>query len=101
MPAAASAAIRKGDGMFYRVVYHVLLVALAFSFAWVLTLVAKSNTSIWVMAPVGLAWIFFPTEWLAEKISGQPRVDHGGGKATRPRDDVHPRSRRLRSWPRA
>jgi hypothetical protein len=64
--------------MVYRVVYWLLSTALTLGFIMLLIAVAGSNTSIWVMVPVFLVYIFIPKEWLAENISRQPRVDPWG-----------------------
>ena len=60
--------------MRYRVVFNLLLLARAFVLFVVLIRLYVDGTSWWLLAPAFLALLFLSTEWIAEKISRQPRV---------------------------
>ena len=78
--------------MSYRVVYWLVSMALYLGcfqamFLWV-------TEAQWVIVPIVLVLLFTPREWLAEKISGQPRLDPFGRSdrrepESRPPTDEH------------
>ena len=62
--------------MSYRIVYWLVSIVLYFAcFQAMFQLVTETR---WVIVPILLVFLFTPREWLAETISGQPRVDPFG-----------------------
>jgi hypothetical protein len=62
--------------MSYRIVYWLVSMVVYLGCFWAMfEWVAEAQ---WVIVPIVLVLLFTPREWLAEKISGQPRVDPFG-----------------------
>jgi NhaP-type Na+/H+ or K+/H+ antiporter len=66
------------EGVRYMAVFHLLHAALWFAWCLVLMQVSGTEHPGWKMVPPTIVLLFFPKEWVAEKISRQPRVDPFG-----------------------
>ena len=90
--------------MRYRFVFNLLLLAFAFGWVWVMFWVIDHGGEHpgWELIPVVLLYVFFPKEWVAEKISrSRGCIRSGGGRATRPRAEPSCDAPIARRWTRA